>query len=531
MNTTTTKRAARLAAIITLIALPLRAENYYWDLNGNGAWDSGQTAAWAATAAGGAPSTAATTAADTVYFSANGITAGTITIAGTQLANSLYLNQAFNFIGGAIDLNLGASGTLFVGASGTIGSTLKTKGISFTVANQTLTLTGGGDFGGGAILYGANSNTGSVILNSGSYSSNSRINFGNPATGVGGLVINAGASLSLAPNTLSWLGYGADGFATLNGGMWNNSSGMVIGRTNAGKLIVNSGTLNVTGANSLNVGWNGRGSMDVTGGEVNADQLAIGANTKSVSQTGTMTIIGGVVNTGTVNFGWGYGGGAGVYTSDNGNGTLLLKGGRLNVGVGGLIKTGVANYTADIILSGGTLGTTGTAAWISDMNMTLSNADGGVTFDADQNITLGGILDGDGGFSKTGAGTLLLSGANTYAGDTVVNAGVLELGNAAALGLDADLSLLSGATVVLNYSGDLQIDHLLLDGVIISNLTVDTAYNAAALNAALGSSIFSGNGQLTIGAIPEPSVRVLLAIGFGILAISAFAKRKIITAR
>ena len=55
--------------------------------------------------------------------------------------------------------------------------------------------------------------------------------------------------------------------------------------------------------------------------------------------------------------------------------------------------------------------------------------------------------------TKAGAGTLVLSGANTYSGQTLVTAGTLKLGNAAALGVGdagAETVVSAGATVDLN---------------------------------------------------------------------------------
>ena len=69
--------------------------------------------------------------------------------------------------------------------------------------------------------------------------------------------------------------------------------------------------------------------------------------------------------------------------------------------------------------------------------MALAPANGGVTFDtADMagkpwNISLSGVLSGGGGLTKTGMGTLSLSGGNTYTGPTTNNAGVLAVTTAA----------------------------------------------------------------------------------------------------
>ncbi len=61
---------------------------------------------------------------------------------------------------------------------------------------------------------------------------------------------------------------------------------------------------------------------------------------------------------------------------------------------------------------------------------TVDVADGSAAVDAE----LSGVLSGGAGLVKAGAGTLLLSGANTYRGDTLVKEGRLILGNSSAAG-------------------------------------------------------------------------------------------------
>ncbi|MBL4701194.1 MAG: autotransporter domain-containing protein, partial [Phycisphaeraceae bacterium] len=58
------------------------------------------------------------------------------------------------------------------------------------------------------------------------------------------------------------------------------------------------------------------------------------------------------------------------------------------------------------------------------------------TTDAANTTTLSGIIS-SGGITKAGAGELLLTGANTYANETTLNAGTLTLGNNTALGSGA----------------------------------------------------------------------------------------------
>lgn len=65
-------------------------------------------------------------------------------------------------------------------------------------------------------------------------------------------------------------------------------------------------------------------------------------------------------------------------------------------------------------------------------------------------LELAGVISGDGDLHKTGAGTLILSGANTFTGLTQIDAGTLKVGNSQALGSTAgDTQMRGGTTLVL----------------------------------------------------------------------------------
>jgi fibronectin-binding autotransporter adhesin len=118
-------------------------------------------------------------------------------------------------------------------------------------------------------------------------------------------------------------------------------------------------------------------------------------------------------------------------------------------------------------------GTNATGAFTVTVNGTVNNV-AGITFEEGA-VTLGGagtltltgtpsvnvaapsatisaVLTGTVGFSKAGAGTLTLSGANTYTGATNINAGILSVQSAGALGTAANTgntTVASGATLQL----------------------------------------------------------------------------------
>ena len=97
----------------------------------------------------------------------------------------------------------------------------------------------------------------------------------------------------------------------------------------------------------------------------------------------------------------------------------------------GIKRDTLSPATNYFVLSGGTVGAL--QSWISTVPMTLDTLNGNITFQcADDvatpyNISLSGALTGPGGLNKTGGGTLTLSGANNYAGSTVVSNGILKI--------------------------------------------------------------------------------------------------------
>ncbi len=153
-------------------------------------------------------------------------------------------------------------------------------------------------------------------------------------------------------------------------------------------------------------------------------------------------------------------GGAGTYNLSGGigrfNAGLTLanaagSAGTLNLSGTGILQVGGTNGiahgtgTALMNLGGGTIQVIGSALTTS-VHANLV-ADTQSTIDTNNlGATLSGLVSGSGAFVKAGAGTLVLSGANTYSGGTMINGGTIQAGSASALGAAGNsLSVNSGA--------------------------------------------------------------------------------------
>ena len=164
----------------------------------------------------------------------------------------------------------------------------------------------------------------------------------------------------------------------------------------------------------------GSGSLTLTG-----DPTGAGGNEKpgilyvGIDGTGVFTQTGGTIRA--------YG-----LVMDNrgdtpGIDTYNLEGGVLILGPSGIASGGNnANTTYAINLGGGTL--SASANWLSSRLMTLTGTNGNALIDnGGHTIILSGALDGFGGLMTQGTGTVVLAGANTYAGATVVSNGTLQV--------------------------------------------------------------------------------------------------------
>lgn len=164
------------------------------------------------------------------------------------------------------------------------------------------------------------------------------------------------------------------------------------------------------------------------------------------------------------------------------------------------------NAAANLVIDGGSLRYTGASvATDRAASVGLNGAGLGVSV-TDTILTMSGALVGDGGITKTGAGTLLLSSANSYAGGTIINAGTLQFNNATGAGTGGITN--NGATLRLN-------------GQIVLNNTVEFNGNTALLLSGVGSGnaslrgAWSGAGQVNITFVTQTAGQTFTIGGAG----------------
>ena len=379
--------------------------------------------------------------------------------------------------GGAGTLRLSAASTYSGGTTvnaGTLalvgGDNRLNTGANITVNAATLDLGGhtqsmtAGNFtmGNGAVL-----RNGTLSYRNVSWGPNSGASV---TFGAGGGFTSPHRLLLNGPQTLTLAaGAGASAF----GGDGGNACNFIgVDAANSNTVTVSGGSLNLTnmaaGAGYLRLGANGNattrpvGVLNVSGGAVNVGH-AMGLGTRHDNSLaaaygeGTLNLSGGAVNVGTgsstatVNgcLGWLYlGNGHGSTVS---KATVNLNGGTLSLAQ---LEAGAKGVNT-LNLSGGTLqARADNGTFLNGNNLACNLCAGGATLDtAGFDVGVGASLSGIGSLTKRGAGTLVLSGSNTYSGVTTVEAGTLTLSPLGGANLALHLDASDASTLFQNADG------------------------------------------------------------------------------
>ncbi len=307
--------------------------------------------------------------------------------------------------------------------------------------------------------------------------------------------------------------------------------------TYTGATAINAGTLSVSGGSALGAGSaaliiNPTGIFQATGTFTSSRLVTLGG-TGGGASGGTFDVTGSNIETRT--------------------GVISGSGSLTKTGTGTLSLAGANTFTGDLYINGGTvianstqaLGpqpTAGSSLYATHMaNGTtlqttlispggwrqLEFVSGTATLDVVPAATQqrNGLVYGNGGFSKTGAGTLILTGANTYAGGTTVNGGILEINNttgsatgtgavavnsggtlsglplatgfANAGSISGIVSINSGGTLTASSSSSFTFGGLNLNSLSVSNFQIGAPTANGVINVT-GTNAFSINGSSTI---------------------------------
>jgi autotransporter-associated beta strand protein len=394
------------------------------------------------------------------------LTLGTLA-GGVQMNSTVTQNQLIN-----ANLALSTTGTYTVGLTNnsTTNALTVAGGISASSSGaKLLTVTGSGNT---AVSGAITSGTGTIgLLKSGS----GTLTLSNAGTSTiasnfqmsGGLVQITAGTVNVTENSGDNTGLRSGGNLTVSGGTLNISGGggwFPIGDTNGqtSTLTVSGGTVNVTNNFGTEVGRLGGGVLTITRGTFkNADTSNIGFILGDQSTgSGTVNLNGGTLTVNKV-----------VQGTTSGN-KFYFNGGTLST-TGANTTTFFAATTridTEVRDGGGTINTAGFNATIAD-NIVHS--------------TVGGDNAIDGGITKAGAGTLTLSGTNTYTGATTVSQGTLSITGSVAstafnVAAGATLSettfdLASGKTLTMSLdastNGVLTTTNFNLGGALVLNFT------------------------------------------------------------
>ena len=460
--------------------------------NASGSFGGVASGAGGLTLAGG---TETLTGANT-YTGATTISGGTLKLSGAgSIAGSSGVAD-----GGTFDISGTSGGASIASLSGTGAVTLGSQTLTLANANGSFAGVVGGTGGltltsGTETLTGANTYTGATTISGGTL----KLSGAGSLAASSGVADNGTLDISGTTSGASIATLGGSGAVTLGSQTLTlaNASGSfagVVGGT--GGLTLTGGTETLTGANTYT------GATTINGGTLKLSGAGSLAASSGVADNGTLDISGsrgasiasldgsGAVNLGsqTLTLGNASGSFSGVIS---GSGSLSVTGGMETF-------TGANTYTGGTTISTGTL--TASAASLPG-NVT---DDAALVFEQAGDGTFAGAIGGSGSVAKNGAGTLILDGDNSaFAGSTTVQAGTLEVGDAAtpSAALGGNVTVDSGATLRGHGSigGNVSNNGTVWAGGSVGTLTIGGNY-AQGANGVLEAELTS-TGQISLLAV------------------------------
>jgi fibronectin-binding autotransporter adhesin len=255
----------------------------------------------------------------------------------------------------------------------------------------------------GAILFGAGQSNNTVMLEAGSTTT------GSIDAGVGG-----------SNNTLVFDGFSSSAFANAIPN-WQlvalrNSANVTLSAASyaLSNLSLDAGTIATFTAPALTIGGqiNDNGTLVfASAGNLNITAPIQGSGAVTQAGSGTLVLAGAGTYTGPTTIASG--------TLQAGGANLLSPSSAFAVSSGATLDLGNANQTIGSLAGGG-------AVTLGAGTLTTGGLGTSTSFD--------GVIAGSGGLVKTGAGSMTLTGANSYTGGTTISAGALQLGDGGSSG-------------------------------------------------------------------------------------------------
>lgn len=139
-------------------------------------------------------------------------------------------------------------------------------------------------------------------------------------------------------------------------------------------------------------------------------------------------------------------------TFDSGAGAFTVSGGTLSVAAG--ITNNSSNLqTVNSNLSLSAAQTFNASSGDLAFGSTINNSGNTLTVSGTNNTTMSGAVSGGGGLTKSGAGTLFLTQANTYSGATIIDSGTLKAGGGSLVSVGSPITVNTGGTLLLSGTG------------------------------------------------------------------------------
>jgi autotransporter-associated beta strand protein len=397
--------------------------------------------------------TAPVTGDDLVFPSGASNLSNTNDLTENTIFNSItFTGSGYTLSGNRIILGQGLAGITDSVASGgnTIALDIRvdaTRDIVVSNTAESLTISGrisgtGGlnkEGTGTLVLSGANTFGGILKINVGVVNARHSTSLGTITAGtevVGGAALELQGDINISYEALALRGYGVSNGGALRNISGANTFGGLITLSSAGgtEIASDAGTLTITGGMSGAFPLIIDGAGDVT---YKTAPIAIGSGTVTKNGAGTLrynfpNTYNGLttINAGTL-----------LYGVDNAilTSAITVTGGTLDIATYSDIVGGVTLGTLD--LASGTI--TGSTGMLSSSAWTVYNG------------TISAIIAGDAGtITKSTPGTVVLTRANKFTGNTTVSAGILEIQDSLSLGeIDGITTVSAGATLQINGSG------------------------------------------------------------------------------